>query len=208
MPRRRIRDPIHDLIVFPDDIEGETLWELLETEPMQRMRRIKQLGFSEFVYPGASHKRLSHSLGAMQMARRMLQSFEKRSAIQDFDKKSYADWSLATLCAALIHDIGNGPYSHVFEELSESQGAKIGHEEYTRRLIEETKISEVLKTAGIRDKVLYFFTKEKQSNPYGSIISSQMDCDRLDFLARDRYFTGIRSSVVDLEALKKFSRTR
>lgn len=201
MPRRRIRDPIHDLIVFPDDGEGNTLWALLETEPVQRLRRIKQLGFSEFVYPGASQKRLSHSLGAMQMARRMLQSFEKRDAIADFNPKDHDAWSLATLCAALIHDIGHGPYSHVFEELSESQGAKIGHEEYTRRLIEETEIASILDSVGIKDKALYFFTKEKQSNPYGSIISSQLDCDRLDFLARDRYFTGIRSSVIDLEWL-------
>jgi uncharacterized protein len=201
MSRRRIRDPIHDLIVFPNNREGETLWELLETEPMQRLRRIKQLGFSEFVYPGASHKRLSHSLGAMQMARRMLESFEKRQAIVDFESGSHEDWRLATLCAALIHDIGHGPYSHVFEELSEAQGAKIGHEEYTRLLIENTRISEILKSANIYDKTIYFFSKEKQSSPYGSIISSQLDCDRLDFLARDRYFTGIRSSVIDLEWL-------
>ena len=201
MSRRRIRDPIHDLIVFPDDREGNTLWSLLETEPVQRLRRIKQLGFSEFVYPGASHKRLSHSLGAMQMARRMLQSFEKRNAIEDFDAERHAAWSLATLSAALVHDIGHGPYSHVFEELSEMQGAKVGHEEYTRLLIENTKISEILADAGVLEETMYFFTKEKQSNPYGSIISSQMDCDRLDFLARDRYFTGIRSSVIDLEWL-------
>ena len=130
MPRHRIRDPIHDLIVFPDDLEGDTLWQLLETEPVQRLRRIKQLGFSEFVYPGASHKRLSHSLGAMQMARRMLESFSKRNVIADFDKATHESWRLATLAAALIHDIGHGPYSHVFEELSEQQGPKVG----TRRV--------------------------------------------------------------------------
>lgn len=201
MARSRIRDPIHDLIVFPDDKEGNTLWALLDTEPLQRLRRIKQLGFSEYVYPGASHMRLSHSIGAMQMARRMLQSFEKRNAIQDFDEKSHKAWTLATLCAALIHGIGHGPYSHVFEELSDSRGAKVGHEEYTRQLIEETKISGILADAGIADKTLSFFNTEKQSNPYGSIISSQLDCDRLDFLSRDRYFTGIRSSIVDLEWL-------
>ena len=199
MSRQRIRDPIHDLILFPDDLEGRTLWSLIDTAPVQRLRRIKQLGFSEFVYPGASHKRFSHSLGAMQMARRMLESFEKRGAIEQ--EKNHASWRLATLSAALLHDIGHGPYSHVFEELSEAQGSKIGHEEYTLSLIEQTEIAKILRDADVLEKTISLFKKEKSSTTYGTIISSQLDCDRLDFLCRDRYFTGIRSSVIDVEWL-------
>jgi uncharacterized protein len=199
MPRRRIRDPIHDLILFPADLEGDTLWALLQTAPVQRLRRIKQLGFSEFVYPGASHKRLSHSLGAMQMARRMLESFEKRDAIDQSAEHSL--WRLATMAAALLHDIGHGPYSHVFEELSESRGSEIGHEQYTLAMIEDEEIASILDNAGILEKTTSFFKKEKSSSAYGTIISSQLDCDRLDFLCRDRYFCGLRSSVIDLEWL-------
>jgi len=80
MKDQRIRDPIHNLIAFSaKSADDQVLWELLQTLPIQRLRRIKQLGFSEFVYPGATHSRFSHVLGAMQMARRMLDVFERNS---------------------------------------------------------------------------------------------------------------------------------
>jgi HD superfamily phosphohydrolase len=80
MKSQRIRDPIHDLISFSPKSD-EAIWQLLQTTPMQRLRRVKQLGFSEFVYPGATHTRFSHALGAMQMARRMLAAFERTDVI-------------------------------------------------------------------------------------------------------------------------------
>src|SRR5687767_13619508 len=112
MRDQRIRDPIHNLIKFsssrPDD---RVLWNLVQTPQIQRLRRIKQLGFSELVYPGATHTRFSHVLGAMQTARKMLTVF-LRNAVFTPDP----DEELATLCAALLHDVGHGPFSHVFEE--------------------------------------------------------------------------------------------
>ena len=82
MKEQRIRDPIHNLIKFsPVDENDKVLWQLLQTSWMQRLRRIKQLGFSDFVFPGASHTRFSHSLGALQIARRMLDVFESKSLI-------------------------------------------------------------------------------------------------------------------------------
>jgi HD superfamily phosphohydrolase len=117
MKDQRIRDPIHNLIAFstkvPDD---EVLWELLQSAPIQRLRRIKQLGFSEFVYPGATHSRFSHVLGAMQMARRMLDVFERNNIFAN--KRDHRHQRRATLAAALLHDVGHGPYSHVFEEVA------------------------------------------------------------------------------------------
>jgi HD superfamily phosphohydrolase len=197
---QRIRDPVHNLISFSSQTpEDELLWELIQTPPVQRLRRIKQLGFSEFVYPGATHSRFSHVLGAMQMARRMLDVFERvkvfpAGAAHDKRRK-------ATLAAALLHDVGHGPYSHVFEEISETLGVAQAHEEYTRQIIEQPEIKNILDHHGVFDEVISFFKTEPGYDPYTAIISSQMDCDRLDFLVRDRYNTGLHSAEIDLEWL-------
>lgn len=194
---RRIRDPIHNLISFSSTDDDQLLAELVDTRPVQRLRRIKQLGYSEFVYPGATHTRFSHALGAMQMARRMLSAFEKNGVL---DGAEHALMKRATVAAALLHDVGHGPYSHVFEELSEHVGQEKSHEEYTKEILGSDEISKILERYGVLAQTTDFFSKEEYT-PYSSIISSQMDCDRLDFLARDRYFSGIQSSAIDLSWL-------
>lgn len=197
---QRIRDPIHNLIGFSAQRdEDRVLWQLIQTSPIQRLRRIKQLGFSEFVYPGATHSRFSHVLGAMQMARRMLDIFERTKTIPL--NKDHAENRLATLAAALLHDVGHGPYSHVFEDVSSDLGIEKSHEEFTHEIIAGPEIKPVLRKNGIFEKTERFFTAEAGYDPYSMIISSQMDCDRLDFLVRDRYHTGIRSAAIDLEWL-------
>lgn len=193
----RIRCPVHDLISFksqrPEDV---VLWNLLQTPAVQRLRRIKQLGFSEFVYPGATHTRLSHVLGAMQMARRMLDVLHRNNAfgeVANFDVQRSA-----TLAAALLHDVGHGPYSHVFEEVCETLGIERKHEQYTLEFIDSDPIKSLLVAAGIFDETRRFFTEEPGSAVFNSIISSQLDCDRLDFLVRDRHHSGIRAANIDL----------
>jgi uncharacterized protein len=142
---QRIRDPVHDLIKFSQKDPYDCLfWALAQSFPFQRLRRIKQLGFSEFVYPGATHTRLSHSFGALQMARRMFDVFERNEIFQR-DKKHHQTMRAATLAAVLLHDIGHGPYSHVFEELSEHAKLGVPHEQYTRSIINETEIAALLK---------------------------------------------------------------
>ncbi len=193
----RIRCPVHDLISFKRQrTEDVLLWDLLQTPAVQRLRRIKQLGFSEFVYPGATHTRLSHVLGAMQMARRMLDVLQRNNAfgeVEDFEKKR-----TATLAAALLHDVGHGPYSHVFEEVCEALGIEKKHETYTLEYIDSDPIKSILEKAGIFDLTRNFFTEEPGYSVFHSIISSQLDCDRLDFLARDRHHSGIRAANIDL----------
>ena len=197
---QRIRDPIHNLVSFSHQRdEDRMLWLLLSTFPVQRLRRIKQLGFSEFVYPGATHSRFSHVIGAMQMARRMLGVFEKND--QFSDSKNHSLMRMATIAAAMLHDVGHGPYSHVFEEISSALGIEEEHENLTKKIIEQTEIRGILEKFGILEQTIKFFTKEPGYSPYTTIISSQMDCDRLDFLARDRYHTGIQSSSIDFEWL-------
>ena len=193
----RIRCPVHDLISFksqrPEDV---VLWNLLQTPAVQRLRRIKQLGFSEFVYPGATHTRLSHVLGAMQMARRMLDVLQRNNAfgeVAELDRQRSA-----TLAAALLHDVGHGPYSHVFEEVCEALGVEKKHEAYTLEFIDAAPIKPLLEQAGIFEETRRFFTEEPGYGVFNSIISSQLDCDRLDFLVRDRHHSGIRAANIDL----------
>jgi uncharacterized protein len=200
---QRIRDPIHNLIKFQAGHEDDhVLWRLVQSAPVQRLRRIKQLGFSDFVYPGATHTRFSHVVGAMQMARRMISVLERNRQL-NVDSAEHKIMRRATLCAALLHDVGHGPYSHVFEEVSRSVGVKIHHEEFTRRIIASEAIRRILEESdpGLTEKVLSFFSQESGSSAYFTIVSSQMDADRLDFLARDRYFTGVRFADIDLEWL-------
>jgi len=197
MKDQRIRDPIHNLVAFSTKVPDDNLlWELLQSAPVQRLRRIKQLGFSEFVYPGATHSRFSHVLGAMHMARRMLDVFERNNIFAN--KKDHPHQRRATLAAALLHDVVHGPYSHVFEEVAASLNQEQGHETYTQQIIEHTDIKNILRKHGVFVETRKFFTTEAGYDPYTRIISSQLDCDRLDFLVRDRYYTGIRSAAIDL----------
>ena len=200
MRDQRIRDPVHDLIKFSgsDGIDA-ILWQLVQTYPFQRLRRIKQLGFSDFVYPGASHSRFSHSLGAMQMARRMLDALERNNQLSDETGDRVLARS-ATLCAALLHDIGHGPYSHVFEDMSSNLGVHLDHETYTAQIIESPPVTDILEQIpGLLEATRSFFTEEPGNTPYSKIVSSQLDADRLDFLVRDRYFTGVRFGSIDLD---------
>jgi len=201
---QRIRDPIHNLIKFSAGSEDDqVLWELVQSRPIQRLRRIKQLGFSDFVYPGASHSRFSHSLGALEMARRMLSVLTKNKEIGVEDGEDFKLWHRATLCAALLHDVGHGPFSHIFENISKEMGVEVRHEDFTLKIIKESEVAEILsrKDDKLLERTLSFFEEEPGHNIYSSIVSSELDADRLDFLCRDRYFTGIRFGEIDLEWL-------
>ena len=131
---QRIRDPIYDLVKFSADrAEDKLLWSLVQSPELQRLRRIRQLGFSEIVYPGATNTRFAHALGALQLARRMLGVLNKNNAFADVPDAD--NWKVATLVAALIHDVGHGPFSHVFEEVSEELGVTTHHEQWTKEII-------------------------------------------------------------------------
>ena len=170
---------------------------------MQRLRRIKQLGFSDFVFPGASHTRFSHSLGALQMARRMLDVFEGKDLIGK--SQEHRLMKKATLCAVLLHDVGHGPYSHVFEDVAKALGMKQTHEDYTKQILSDAEIEEILtaqpNSPELHRRVINFFDRESGSDQYSRIVSSQLDADRLDFLIRDRYFCGVQFGAIDLEWL-------
>ncbi len=136
----RIRDPVHDLIEFSRDDFDQTIWDALESAEFQRLRRIKQLGFSELVFPGATHSRFAHSVGVFHTARRL--SALIRNRLPDSFDLNRARIATA---AALVHDLGHGPFSHAFEGALKRLGVAKRHEDWTVAIVSgDTEVSEVL----------------------------------------------------------------
>jgi HD superfamily phosphohydrolase len=194
---QRIRDPIHGLIEFHNEDEM-LVWKLIQCPEFQRLRRIKQLGFSELVYPGATHTRFSHSVGVFHNARRLL------GIVEDRLNKKDADRTRVALCAALLHDVGHGPFSHVFESALKELGRHKKHEQWTAEIATgDTGVNEVLKAAdkNLPEKIAKVIRSKEPEDLYAAVVSSQFDADRLDYLRRDRYMTGIKIGDFDMDWL-------
>jgi len=188
------KDPIHGFIRVTDLL----IWQLIQTPEFQRLRRIKQLGGTHIVYPTAEHSRFSHSLGVYFIAHRMLEVLKKQAVTFSETNR------LLLLCAALLHDLGHGPFSHSFEAV-----LGIDHEHFTRRiLLEATKINHLLEAyeAGFAQKVSDVIAKTHPNQLIVSLISSEIDADRLDYLLRDSYFTGTPYGEIELERLLRTMR--
>ncbi|GIQ67264.1 HD domain-containing protein [Xylanibacillus composti] len=196
MPEEKVfKDPVHKYIYVMDSI----IWELINTKEFQRLRRIRQLGTSFYTFHGAEHSRFSHSLGVYEITRKIISQFERR---QDPDWPK--DQRLICLCAALLHDVGHGPFSHSIEPVFH-----VHHEEWTCRIIlGDTEINRVLRqvSADFPGKVAAIIEKKYQPEIAVSLISSQMDADRMDYLLRDAYFTGVNYGTFDLERILRVMR--
>jgi uncharacterized protein len=200
MPKQqRIRDPLHDLIEF--DVERSqierVLWSVLQTRPFQRLRRIKQLGFSDFVYPGATHSRLLHSVGVFHTARRLMTVIDKYVPAKD--QKAFQ-----ALAAALLHDVGHGPFSHAFEKIGERFDLKMAHHEtVSDALIRDSEITPLLREmgSGFANDVADMVSSSGVRTIYSAVVSSQFDADRLDYMRRDRLMTGSQHAGIDFEWL-------
>lgn len=133
------RDPVHNIILFDKD-EERLIIDLIDTKEFQRLRHIKQLGLSFFTYPGAEHSRYIHSLGVTHLMKRFI---DKISSLKNIDTKyieELQDNRLLALTAALLHDVGHGPFSHALEKTT-----KIKHEKWTIEIVlGETKINDIL----------------------------------------------------------------
>ena len=125
--RQRIRDPLHNLIEFRADHFENTMWKVLQTRSFQRLRRVKQLGFSELVYPGATHTRLAHSIGVFHTARMLVRVIRDHLGQTRFEPTK----AQTALAAALLHDLGHGPFSHAFEDVGKRLGLKMAKHEAT-----------------------------------------------------------------------------
>ena len=178
-----VRDPLYGFI----GLTGDEV-KLIDTEVFQRLRRIKQLANAYRVYPGACHTRFEHSIGVMHIATRMAEQLELSN--EEIKTIRYA---------SLLHDIGHGPFSHAFEDVlsSVNEPNKVTHEDVTMQIIKTNrKIREIL--GDKIDDVLSIFTNSTVSR---EIISGNIDADRLDYLRRDSYYTGVTYGEFDIERI-------
>ena len=194
---QRIRDPLHDLIEFDTSRFEQMLWHVIQSPPFQRLRRVRQLGFSEYVYPGATHTRFAHSLGVLFNARRLMRNVKRHIGSDNFDQFR----SEAALTAALLHDVGHGPFSHSFESIGKSLNLKYAkHEDVSDEIIRNTEVAEILDnyTPGMSKQVADIIGAKAPGDVYSSVVSSQFDADRLDYMQRDRMMSGTQHSEIDL----------
>lgn len=189
MSLKVIRDPVHDHIFLDRERDADKLvLALLDTPEVQRLRRIRQLGVSHLTYPGAEHSRFSHSLGVWHLANQAI-TFLQRNAADGF--KLDADQELAVTAAALLHDIGHGPFSHVLER---DFGGD--HEKRARDLIRDssTGVNQVLRACdpNLPELINALLTGQDDKLVWlRALVTSQLDADRMDYLLRDSHFCGV-----------------
>lgn len=203
---QRLRDPVHGLITFRADSPLDQLaWSLIDTPEFQRLRRIRQLGVSEFVFPNATHTRFAHCVGVFHIARTLVDII--RREIGDSYDPALAD---VAVIAALLHDLGHGPFSHTFEGVQKSRGAKKRHEQWTAEIIRnpDGKLRPLLDgfRPGFCDAVAGLLEAEDPAHIYHAVVSSSFDADRLDYLQRDRLMTGTKAGAIDFDWLMEHVR--
>lgn len=182
------KDPVHRYVHVRDAL----IWDLINAREFQRLRRIRQLGTSYVTFHGAEHSRFNHSLGVYEIMRRILSNFNRRSNFAITEEER-----LLCLSAALLHDIGHGPFSHSFEKVFHTD-----HEEWTQRILTgSTQVNAVLRRVAddFPVKVAQMIGKTYPNKLLVSLISSQIDADRMDYLLRDAYYTGTSYGSFDLE---------
>ncbi|MFG6114015.1 HD domain-containing protein [Halobacillus sp. MO56] len=187
------KDPVHRYVHIRDRV----IWDLVGAPEFQRLRRVKQLGTSYLTFHGAEHSRFNHSLGVYEIVRRILHNFEDRPNWDSNER-------LLCLCAALLHDLGHGPFSHSFEKVF-----KLDHEDFTQEiLLGDTTINTILSKVenGFPEKVADVINKTYHNKLVVSLISSQIDADRMDYLQRDAYFTGVSYGHFDMERILRVMR--
>jgi len=189
---RIYRDPVHNIIRLRTDTdEGRLMVRLIDSFEFQRLRRIKQLGLALFTYQGAEHSRFAHSLGALHLMTRVLDRLSEKYRIAP-------EARAAARAAALLHDTGHGPFSHVMEKV-----LNFHHEEWTRRVVlsEETEVGQVLRSFSpdLPGRVAALVEGTFQPAFLAQLVSSQLDVDRMDYLLRDSLMTGAKYGNFDLE---------
>lgn len=195
-----IRDPVHNLIAFDNSPCDRLLLDLVNAPEVQRLRRVKQMGMTELVFPGANHSRFAHSLGVLHTARLFLDQLERASG-RPFPTEHRA----FILAAALLHDVGHGPFSHAFEQVTGQN-----HETYTRLIIhsDQTEVHRRLRAfdPAMPERLGRFFDEDADEVERAGgvpaylarIVSGQLDADRCDYLLRDSHATGTNYGDYDL----------
>ncbi len=184
--RKILNDPVYGFINIPNDLT----FDIIEHSYFQRLRRIKQLGLSDFVYPGALHTRFHHALGAMDLMQKALNSLEDKGILISQEERQ------ASILAILLHDIGHGPFSHTLEF---SLFKNISHEQVSIWMME--RLNEEFD--GALTLTLKIFTNQYKRTFFHQLVSSQLDIDRLDYLKRDSFFTGVYEGSIGSERIIK-----
>ena len=196
MLERIYRDSVHNIIrVNTDTDEGRLVVSLVDTPEFQRLRRIRQLGLAYFAYQAAEHSRFTHSLGAFHLAGRMVAKLRFTYNIPD-------EVQTAVRVAALLHDIGHGPFSHVIESILDFH-----HEDFTIEAVlsDETTVGRKLKrySPELAANVASIIRGDFRPLALAQLVSSQLDVDRMDYLLRDSLMTGAKYGIYDLEWIIK-----
>ena len=168
--------------------------ELIDSPFLQRLRRIHQLAGSYLVYPGATHTRFEHSIGAMHVAGQIAESLVRVSEMSEGLVQEVR-------LAALLHDVGHGPFSHMYEEVLSGKG-ETSHEDISQRVILETSICDILEKNGFSSKKMSEFAvgRQRSKPPFmNEIIAGGLSADMMDYLPRDSYFTGVEYGNVDAQ---------
>jgi HD superfamily phosphohydrolase len=182
--KKIINDPVYGFITIPDEI----IFDILEHPHMQRLRRIMQLGLSHLVYPGANHTRFHHVLGAMHLMSEAVATIRRKGHEITVEEER------AVCLAILLHDIGHGPFSHALEY---DIVCGVSHEEISSFFIEELS----KEFDGQLDMALLIF-QNKYSKPFlHQLVSSQLDMDRLDYLNRDSFYSGVSEGIIGTDRL-------
>jgi uncharacterized protein len=192
-PSRTYHDPLHGAITLDASDPTEALLiQLIDTPAFQRLRRVRQLGPASLTFHGAEGSRFTHSLGVMYVTRCVFDRLLKRYPVLQPHRT-------VALCAALLHDLGHGPFSHTCEEIFGGS-----HEFWTQRILRESSnIRNLLDRCSptLADEIVRVYLKQYPLPMVSQMVSSQLDCDRLDYLMRDSYFTGASYGKLDLDRI-------
>ena len=185
-----IRDPLWNTIVL-DDVARR----LIDTPVFQRLRYVRQLGLAHLVYPGATHTRFEHALGAYHLARRTLAVLDER---RELDGAIAPDERGVVAAAALLHDIGHHPFSHALEEIGAQH-----HEVAARPLITEGPIADELRSSIAPDapERVYALIRGQSQSPLQGLISGSLDLDKIEYLKRDAFMCGVPYGEIDVDRL-------
>ncbi len=189
MPTRKLKilnDPVYGFV----SLTSERLFDLIEHPYVQRLRRIRQMGLSELVYPGALHTRFHHAIGAMHLMRIALDSLRYKG--REISEQEYESAQIAIL----LHDLGHGPFSHALE-FSLLEGVQ--HEKVSLLLMKKLSAE----FGGALDTAIEMFSGTYPRPFFHQLISSQLDIDRLDYLQRDCYFTGVTEGQIGAQRIIK-----
>ncbi|MEQ8337404.1 MAG: HD domain-containing protein [Cyclobacteriaceae bacterium] len=187
MNKKKIfNDPVYGFITIP----GRHIYDIIEHPYFQRLRRIKQLGLTDFVYPGALHTRFQHALGAMHLMTKALDTLRSKG-VMIFE----AEYEAAQM-AILLHDVGHGPFSHTLEF---SLFKDVNHEQISLWIFKKLNAE----FGGRLELAIQIFTGKYHRKFLHQLVSSQLDADRLDYLRRDCFFTGVMEGTIGSERIIK-----